>query len=209
MPCPLGKILVKCFGVAREGMVTLGIDWHIRGYSRRYPHAPHGRHWKSCSICSMSLTGISRIFPKFCEFWPEFQGNRSKSCKILEFPKILNQQGLESRINCCCPFLEILKFLATWLSVVHRGGDIFWNSPIIITKATIALCDLLAAVLFKLAHLCLNAFSLVQWSIVNSKNRPDKSQRLKSAWVLLMHVYPGQLELMNLFVLFVKKLKTT
>ena len=44
------------------------------------------------------------------------------------------------------------------------------------------------------------------------KNRGDKSHRVIVAlWVILvsMHVYPGQLELMNLFVLFVKKLKTT
>ena len=28
---------------------------------------------------------------KFCEFWPEFQENHSKFCKVLEFPKILNE----------------------------------------------------------------------------------------------------------------------
>ena len=28
------------------------------GYSRKYPHTPHGQHWKSCDKCSVSLTGI-------------------------------------------------------------------------------------------------------------------------------------------------------
>ena len=32
----------------------------------------------------------------------------------------------------------------------------------LLSKATSTLCDLSAAILFKLAHLCLNAFSLIE-----------------------------------------------
>ena len=100
------------------------------GYSRKYPHTPHGRLWKSCNKYSVSLMGIPWISPKFCEFWPEFQENHSKSCKIQEFPKILNQQGLESCINCYCPSWKSWNFRVP-NSVSSIGGvDIFWNSPV-------------------------------------------------------------------------------
>ena len=48
-------------------------------------------------INALSLTGIPWICITFCEFSSEFQQNPSKSCKILEIRKILNQQGLECR----------------------------------------------------------------------------------------------------------------
>ena len=38
------------------------------GYSRKYPNTPHGRHWKSCKKCSVSMTGNPQICPKFCKF---------------------------------------------------------------------------------------------------------------------------------------------
>ena len=41
----------------------------------------------------------------------------------------------------------------------------FINKP----KATITLCDVSAVILFKLAHSCLNAFNLIQWYIMGSK----------------------------------------
>ena len=69
------------------------------GYSRKYPHTPHGQHWKSCDKCSLSLTGILWISPNFCEFWPKFK-KKPKSCKSLEFPKILNQKDLKSCKDC-------------------------------------------------------------------------------------------------------------
>ena len=72
------------------------------GYSRKYPHPPYGRHWKSCKKCSMSMTGNPQISPKFCKFLPEFQENHSNFCEILEFLKILNQQALESCKDCSC-----------------------------------------------------------------------------------------------------------
>ena len=38
------------------------------GYSIKYPHTLHGRHWKSCKKCSVSMTGNPQISPKFCKF---------------------------------------------------------------------------------------------------------------------------------------------
>ena len=46
----------------------------------------------------------------FVNFWPEFQENHSKSCKILEFLKILNQQALDSAKNCYSPSWKSWNF---------------------------------------------------------------------------------------------------
>ena len=66
---------------------------------------------------------------------------------------------------------------------------------------------------YKLAETCLDLVSpQMFWSISNQY--PDLVTRLHVQIRLMgnlvsVHVYPGQLELLNLFVLFVKKLKTT
>ena len=86
---------------------------------------PHGRQWKSCRKCSVSLTGNPWISTKFCEFWLEFQENHSKSCQILEFLKIVKTAGFGILQKLLLFFLEILKFLGTQFSVVHRGVWIF------------------------------------------------------------------------------------
>ena len=66
----------------------------------------------------------------------------------------------------------------------------------------------------KLAETCLDLVSpQMFWSISNQYpdlvTRLHVQIRLMGNFGFLVHVYPGQLELMNLFVLFVKKLKTT
>ena len=55
------------------------------------------------------------------------------------------------------------KYQATWYQQIKGFVSSGAN------KATTTLYDLLASILFKLAHSCLNAFSLVQSYIVNSK----------------------------------------
>ena len=85
----------------------------LLGYSRKYPHTSYGRHWKSCNKCSVSLTGIPRISPK--------------GKTIQNLAKLWNSQdsesaGLEILYKLLLPFLEILKFLSTRFSVVHKEG---------------------------------------------------------------------------------------
>ena len=79
------------------------------------------------------MTKIPWISLKFCEFWSEFQQNHSKSCKILEFPKILNEQGSEFCINCHCPSWKSWNLqVPNLVSSIGRGGvDILWNSPVL------------------------------------------------------------------------------
>ena len=90
----------------------------ILGYSRKYPHTPMDDIGNSVIYARWTWLAFHEFPQKFGEFWPEFQENSSKSCKILDFPKNLNQQGLESCINCYCLF---------WVpnSVSSWGGGIF------------------------------------------------------------------------------------
>ena len=69
---------------------------------------------------------IPSISPKFCKFWPKFQENHSKSCKIQEFlHQELESSGFGSLHKLLLSFLEILKFWGTQFSVVHRRWIFF------------------------------------------------------------------------------------
>ena len=62
------QMLFSCFLNSKLCMQEAGFRM---GYSRKYPHPPpppHGRHWKSCKKCSVSMTGNPQICPKFCKF---------------------------------------------------------------------------------------------------------------------------------------------
>ena len=101
----------------------------ILGYSRKYPHIPHGRHWKSYNKCSVSPTGLCKFHPNF---W-NFDQNSRKFIEVLQksgIPQNFESAGSGILHKLLLSILEILKFLGTQFSVVHWGGvDIFWNSP--------------------------------------------------------------------------------
>ena len=89
------------------------------------PPSPNGRK----PGCLVSLTEIPSISQKFCKFWPKFQENHSKSCKIQEFlPQELESSGFGILHKLLLSFFEILKFLGTQFSVVHRRW-IFFGTP--------------------------------------------------------------------------------
>ena len=101
-------------------------------------HAPHGRHWKSCKKCLVSMTGNPWIPPKFCEFWLEFHKNHSKSCKILEFPprsrigKVWNP-AITAAVILGNPV--ICRYPIQCRPSGGVGGwrlDISWNSPLLL-----------------------------------------------------------------------------
>ena len=95
-------------------------------YSRKYPHTLHS---KSCNKCSVSLTGIQWISPNFVNFDRNSRKTIQNLSKFWNSPR-MSKVGILHKL-LLLPFLEILKFLGTQFSVVHRGGvDIFWNSPI-------------------------------------------------------------------------------
>ena len=63
-----------------------------------------------------------------------FDRNSTKIIQSLEncgIPQYLESATFGIQQKLLLSFLEILKFLSTQFSVVHRGGvDIFWNSPL-------------------------------------------------------------------------------
>ena len=121
---------LKLLNNVKELLDSQGTDSGLLQKISTPPPPLHGRHSKSCNKCSVSLTGIPRISTKFCEFWQEFQENHLQNSGI---PQDSESVGFRILYKLLLPFLEILKFLGTQLSVVHGGDgglDIFWNSPI-------------------------------------------------------------------------------
>ena len=107
-------------------------NWNSIGLFQKIstPPPPQGQHWKSCKKCSVSMTGNPQISPKFCKFLPEFQENHS-FLRNSGIPQHFESDGSGILQKLQLSFLEILKFLGTQFSVVHRGCvDIFWNSPL-------------------------------------------------------------------------------
>ena len=92
------------------------------GYSRKYPHISHGRHWKSCKKCSVSMTGNPQISPKFCKFLTGILGNPFKFLRNFGIPQDFGPAGYGILQKLQLSFLEILKFLGTQFSVVHGDG---------------------------------------------------------------------------------------
>ena len=91
------------------------------------PRTPHGRHWKFCDKCSVSLTGI----PWILWIWSEFQQNQNWQNSGI--PQDFESAGFGILYKLPLSFLDIMKFLGTQFSVVHLGGgggDIFQNSPL-------------------------------------------------------------------------------
>ena len=74
--------------------------------------------------------------PKFFEFFLILTGIPGNSFKVLQNSGIsqdFESAGFGILQKLLLSFLEILTFLGTQFSVVHKGGgggvDIFWNSP--------------------------------------------------------------------------------
>ena len=57
--CDNQMLFTDCYvgwpGAVHDARVFRNSD--VLGYSRKYPHTPHGRHWKSCKKYSLSMTG--------------------------------------------------------------------------------------------------------------------------------------------------------
>ena len=73
-----------------------------------------GRHWKSCSKCSVSLTGDPWISPKFCEFWPGSPGQPFKVLQNSGIPQDFEWAGFGILQKL------LLSFLENWVSSI--GG---------------------------------------------------------------------------------------
>ena len=91
------------------------------GYSKKYPHIPHERHWKSCKKCSLSMTGNPQVSPNFVNF------NRNSRKTIQIFAKFWNSaRFLISRLwnpaDTAVVLLGNPEYLGTQFGVVHSGG---------------------------------------------------------------------------------------
>ena len=73
---------------------------------------------------------IHWISPNFCEFWLEFHQKPFKVLQNSGTPRDCESAGFGILQKLLLSFLQILKFLGTQFSVVHRGCvGILLNSP--------------------------------------------------------------------------------
>ena len=76
-----------------------------------------------------------REFPQIFGILTRIPGRSFKVLQNSGIPEDFESAGFGILHKLLLPFLEILKFLGTQFSVIHRGGgegggDIFWNSQL-------------------------------------------------------------------------------
>ena len=103
------------------------------GYSRKYPHTAHGRHWRSWKKCSVSMTGNPQASQNFVNF------NRNSRETIQIFSKFWNSSRLwMSRLwnpaKTAVVLLgnpEIFRYPIGCRPWGGGGVDVSWNSPVL------------------------------------------------------------------------------
>ena len=129
-----GYLSLEVSSDGKDSTFSLTLTLSCIGLFQTISTHPHGRHWKSCNKCSVSLTGIPRVFLKFCEFFTEIPAKPFKILQNSGIPQEFESAGFGILRKLLLCFLEILKFLGTQFGVVHRVCvDIFWNSPFRVT----------------------------------------------------------------------------